>query len=274
MADYLTPMASEMPDIDVAHVQTPTSISELGAKGVGESGTGAAPDPEERRVEQGGGDDDPDESKQPVSRHRIGKNGAVLVVRGDESPEPGKRLHVRRGVTRLESCARDEWTDAMERMQRHLAQESEKRRRIGGDTEAVVDADRPELESEQPCYTGHDHRSEQADSSPFAGSTVRGDGPRRQDAARPGDCPGTGELDLRPEPDQELIGDDEAPGAKPMTQWAHRRLAQAERPSGSFRIGSTLIRTSSASRVDASSRQASGGQVARAGRGRHGEPER
>lgn len=43
MADYLVPMASEMPDIDVAHVQTPTSASELGAKGVGESGTGAAP---------------------------------------------------------------------------------------------------------------------------------------------------------------------------------------------------------------------------------------
>jgi carbon-monoxide dehydrogenase large subunit len=43
MADYLTPMAAEMPDIDVVHVQTPTSISELGAKGVGESGTGAAP---------------------------------------------------------------------------------------------------------------------------------------------------------------------------------------------------------------------------------------
>ncbi len=43
MADYLTPMAGEMPDIDVAHVQTPTTISELGAKGVGESGTGAAP---------------------------------------------------------------------------------------------------------------------------------------------------------------------------------------------------------------------------------------
>jgi aerobic carbon-monoxide dehydrogenase large subunit len=43
MADYLTPVAAEMPDIDVAHVQTPTSVSELGAKGVGESGTGAAP---------------------------------------------------------------------------------------------------------------------------------------------------------------------------------------------------------------------------------------
>jgi carbon-monoxide dehydrogenase large subunit len=43
MADYLVPMAAEMPDIDVMHVQTPTSVSELGAKGVGESGTGAAP---------------------------------------------------------------------------------------------------------------------------------------------------------------------------------------------------------------------------------------
>lgn len=43
MADYLTPMAGEMPDIEVAHIQTPTSVSELGAKGVGESGTGAAP---------------------------------------------------------------------------------------------------------------------------------------------------------------------------------------------------------------------------------------
>ena len=43
MADYLVPMAGEMPDIDVVHVQTPTSVSELGAKGVGESGTGAAP---------------------------------------------------------------------------------------------------------------------------------------------------------------------------------------------------------------------------------------
>ena len=43
MADYLTPMAGEMPDIVVAHVQTPTTVSDLGAKGVGESGTGAAP---------------------------------------------------------------------------------------------------------------------------------------------------------------------------------------------------------------------------------------
>ena len=43
LADYLTPMAAEMPDIDVAHVETPTTTSELGAKGVGELGTGAAP---------------------------------------------------------------------------------------------------------------------------------------------------------------------------------------------------------------------------------------
>jgi len=43
VVDYLVPMAAEMPDIDVAHVETPTSASLLGAKGVGESGTGAAP---------------------------------------------------------------------------------------------------------------------------------------------------------------------------------------------------------------------------------------
>ena len=32
-----------MPDINVSHIQTHTGVSELGAKGVGESGTGAAP---------------------------------------------------------------------------------------------------------------------------------------------------------------------------------------------------------------------------------------
>ena len=43
MADYLVPMAYEMPDIKVAHVETPTCTSELGAKGAGEAGTGGAP---------------------------------------------------------------------------------------------------------------------------------------------------------------------------------------------------------------------------------------
>ncbi|HEV2575362.1 MAG TPA: xanthine dehydrogenase family protein molybdopterin-binding subunit [Beijerinckiaceae bacterium] len=43
LVDYLVPMASEMPDIHVAHVQTPTSATTLGARGVGEAGTvGAA----------------------------------------------------------------------------------------------------------------------------------------------------------------------------------------------------------------------------------------
>lgn len=42
MAEYLTPMAGEMPDICVAHVVTPTRSSALGAKGVAEAGiTGA-----------------------------------------------------------------------------------------------------------------------------------------------------------------------------------------------------------------------------------------
>jgi aerobic carbon-monoxide dehydrogenase large subunit len=43
MADYLVPMAAEMPDIVVSHVQTPTRSSALGAKGAGEAGTAGAP---------------------------------------------------------------------------------------------------------------------------------------------------------------------------------------------------------------------------------------
>jgi carbon-monoxide dehydrogenase large subunit len=43
MADYLLPMASEMPDILVGHVRTPTRMTGLGAKGVGEAGTVGAP---------------------------------------------------------------------------------------------------------------------------------------------------------------------------------------------------------------------------------------
>jgi carbon-monoxide dehydrogenase large subunit len=43
MADYLVPMALEMPDIVVAHVETPVAGTALGAKGIGEAGTiGAA----------------------------------------------------------------------------------------------------------------------------------------------------------------------------------------------------------------------------------------
>jgi len=43
MADYLVPMAGEMPDIDCAHLETPTQQSQLGAKGIGEAGTAGAP---------------------------------------------------------------------------------------------------------------------------------------------------------------------------------------------------------------------------------------
>jgi carbon-monoxide dehydrogenase large subunit len=38
LADYLVPMAGEMPDIKIAHVETPTLVTELGAKGCGEAG--------------------------------------------------------------------------------------------------------------------------------------------------------------------------------------------------------------------------------------------
>jgi len=43
MADYLVPMATEMPDIQCGHVVSPTADSELGAKGAGEAGTAGAP---------------------------------------------------------------------------------------------------------------------------------------------------------------------------------------------------------------------------------------
>ena len=43
MADYLVPMAAEMPDITIEHIATPTKTSNLGAKGAGEAGTGGAP---------------------------------------------------------------------------------------------------------------------------------------------------------------------------------------------------------------------------------------
>jgi carbon-monoxide dehydrogenase large subunit len=38
MADYLVPMALEMPDIVVGHVETPEKSTQLGAKGIGEAG--------------------------------------------------------------------------------------------------------------------------------------------------------------------------------------------------------------------------------------------
>ena len=43
MADYLVPMAAEMPDIVVAHNDTPTKSSMLGANGAGKAGTADAP---------------------------------------------------------------------------------------------------------------------------------------------------------------------------------------------------------------------------------------
>lgn len=43
LADYLVPLSSELPDILVTHVETPTQYSEIGAKGAGEAGTAASP---------------------------------------------------------------------------------------------------------------------------------------------------------------------------------------------------------------------------------------
>jgi len=43
MMDYLVPLASEMPEIVVGHVETPTAYAEGGFKGAGEAGTAGAP---------------------------------------------------------------------------------------------------------------------------------------------------------------------------------------------------------------------------------------
>ncbi|MGB1883199.1 MAG: xanthine dehydrogenase family protein molybdopterin-binding subunit, partial [Gammaproteobacteria bacterium] len=43
LANYFLPMAAEMPDIECAHIETPTQATTLGAKGCGEAGTIAAP---------------------------------------------------------------------------------------------------------------------------------------------------------------------------------------------------------------------------------------
>jgi carbon-monoxide dehydrogenase large subunit len=39
LADYGMPSAAELPSFDTANTQTPTPLNELGAKGIGESGT-------------------------------------------------------------------------------------------------------------------------------------------------------------------------------------------------------------------------------------------
>jgi aerobic carbon-monoxide dehydrogenase large subunit len=43
LADYIVPMASEMPDIHISHIVTPTRVTALGSKGVGEAGAVGAP---------------------------------------------------------------------------------------------------------------------------------------------------------------------------------------------------------------------------------------
>ena len=43
MGDYLVPMAAEMPEIVVDHVETPTAFAEGGFKGAGEAGVAGAP---------------------------------------------------------------------------------------------------------------------------------------------------------------------------------------------------------------------------------------
>jgi CO/xanthine dehydrogenase Mo-binding subunit len=39
LADYLIPTATEVPHIEVGHMETPSPLNPLGSKGVGEAGT-------------------------------------------------------------------------------------------------------------------------------------------------------------------------------------------------------------------------------------------
>ncbi|MBV9048311.1 MAG: molybdopterin-dependent oxidoreductase, partial [Solirubrobacterales bacterium] len=43
LMDYLVPTASELPEVEIHHLQTPSKFSETGAKGMGEGGTMGAP---------------------------------------------------------------------------------------------------------------------------------------------------------------------------------------------------------------------------------------
>jgi carbon-monoxide dehydrogenase large subunit len=43
MVDYLVPVAAEMPELVVGHVETPTAYAEGGFKGAGEADTAGAP---------------------------------------------------------------------------------------------------------------------------------------------------------------------------------------------------------------------------------------
>src|SRR6185437_5637513 len=43
LMDYLAPTAAEMCPVDIVHLQTPSRLSETGAKGMGEGGTIGAP---------------------------------------------------------------------------------------------------------------------------------------------------------------------------------------------------------------------------------------
>jgi len=43
LMDYLMPAATELPDITIAHLQTPSPLNPLGAKGAGEGGAVPAP---------------------------------------------------------------------------------------------------------------------------------------------------------------------------------------------------------------------------------------
>ena len=69
--DYLLPMASEMPTIEIHHIETPTSRNPLGVKGAGEGGTIPAAACVISAIQDALGKTSPFVGEQPVSPEQI-----------------------------------------------------------------------------------------------------------------------------------------------------------------------------------------------------------
>ena len=70
-ADYLVPSATEMPRIQVGHIETRSPLNELGTKGVGEAGTIPVPALFAQTIEDALADRDIEILESPLSPNRL-----------------------------------------------------------------------------------------------------------------------------------------------------------------------------------------------------------
>jgi aerobic carbon-monoxide dehydrogenase large subunit len=82
LADYAVPMAGEMPDIDIGHIETLATETELGAKGAGEAGTVGAIGAIWTAVNDALAPLGAEVTRQPITPDRILE--AVIAARGDQ----------------------------------------------------------------------------------------------------------------------------------------------------------------------------------------------